>query len=242
VHLSSRPHGSGPPSYLFLEEIDILATFFRGNVIAATDLQRGLRFIARMGSLSTAVRTCESVARLRHGVIGRGEAFAAGLTEEAIARLVRCRQWRKLLPGAYLVGGAPLTWYSRLEATQSWLGPMCLFSHRSAGALLELDGVPSGFVEVAIPTAKKAPGVIVHRLAPKDLPRSRAAKGVPDYGRGADVVRSLRSLAQAARGARHGGCVTPPTDDARSSVERLLPGWWTRKKRIAIVSRGTVEP
>ena len=64
-----------------------------------------------------------------------------------------------------------------MEATQSWLGPMCLFSHRSAGALLELDEVPSGFVEVAIPTAKKAPGVIVHRLALKDLPRSRTAKG-----------------------------------------------------------------
>jgi Protein of unknown function (DUF559) len=143
-----------------------------------------------VGSLSTAVRACESVACLRHGVIGRDEAFAAGLTEEAIARLVRSSQWRKLLPGAYLVGGAPLTWYSRLEATQSWLGPMCLFSHRTAGALLELDEVSSGLIEVAIPTAKKAPGVIVHRLAPGDRPRSRTAKGY----RITDVERTLFDL------------------------------------------------
>ena len=132
---------------------------------------------ASVGSLSTAVRACESVASLRHGVIGRHEAACAGLTEEAIARLVRSRQWRKLLPGAYLVGGAPLTWYSRLEAVQSWLGPMCLFSHRTAGALLELDEVPSGFVEVAIPTAKRSAGVIVHRLGVGDHPRARTAKG-----------------------------------------------------------------
>jgi hypothetical protein len=123
-------------------------------------------------------------------VIGRGEAVAAGLTEEAIARLVRSRQWRKLLPGAYLVGGAPLTWYSRLEATQSWLGPMCMFSHRTAGALLELDEVPSGFVEVAIPTAKRAPGVIVHRLAPENRPLSRTAKGY----RITEVERTLLDL------------------------------------------------
>jgi hypothetical protein len=43
--------------------------------------------------------------------------------------------------------------------------------------LLELDEVPSGYVEVAIPTAKKAPGVIVHRLAPEDCPRSRIVRG-----------------------------------------------------------------
>jgi len=56
--------------------------------------------------------------------------------------------------------------------------------------LLELDEVPSGFVEVAIPTAKRAPGVIVHRLAPENRPLSRTAKGY----RITEVERTLLDL------------------------------------------------
>jgi very-short-patch-repair endonuclease len=52
------------------------------------------------------------------------------------------------------------------------LGPISLFSHRTAGALLGLEGIPEGEVEVLIPSPRRAEGVTVHRLENDDRPRS----------------------------------------------------------------------
>jgi hypothetical protein len=43
-----------------------------------------------------------------------------------------------------------------LEAAQLWLGSDCLFSYRTAAALIEVGGVSPGWIEVAVPSGVKA--------------------------------------------------------------------------------------
>jgi very-short-patch-repair endonuclease len=141
-------------------------------------------------SSGPAIRGCEVEARRQHGVIGRSHAKRYGLSDQAIARLVRSGQWQRLLPGTYLVGGAPLTWHAQLKAAQLWLGSDCLFSHRTAAALIELDGVAPGWVEVAVARGIRARGVVVHRLSRDDRPRSVWVQGF----RTTNVERTLFDL------------------------------------------------
>ena len=83
-----------------------------------------------------------------HGVIERGVALSAGLTEKMVQHLLRTGQWRRLYSNAFVPVGVPVTWKTRLAAVDAWLGDDFLFSHRTAGALLNLDGVPADFIEV----------------------------------------------------------------------------------------------
>jgi very-short-patch-repair endonuclease len=77
-----------------------------------------------------------------------------------------------------------------LEATQLWLGADCLFSHRTAAALIQLDGVSPGWIEVVVPSGVKARGVITHRLRRGDRPRSIWVRGF----RTTNVERTLLDL------------------------------------------------
>jgi very-short-patch-repair endonuclease len=88
------------------------------------------------------------------------------------------------------MGGAPLTWLAQLEAAQLWLGADCLFSHRTAAALIELDGVSPGWIEVVVPSGVKARGVATHRLRRNDRPRSMWVRGF----RTTNVERTLLDL------------------------------------------------
>ena len=80
-------------------------------------------------------------------------------------------------PQAYLVAGAPVTWMTRLAAARAWLGPVATFSHRTAGALLRLEGVPEGFVEAVSHAGRRSDFMIVHRLSPRDVPRTLHVDG-----------------------------------------------------------------
>ena len=52
-------------------------------------------------------------------------------------------------------------------------------SHRTAGALLDLEGVPEGSVELVCHSGRSAHGVVVHRLRAEDRPRRLNVKGFP---------------------------------------------------------------
>jgi very-short-patch-repair endonuclease len=119
-----------------------------------------------------AINRCEAHAAANHGVIERKFALACGLSNYAIRRLVHRGRWIRSNPQAYLAAGAPVTWSTKLAATRAWLGDDCVFSHRTAGALLGLDGVPEGFVEVVAHAGRPSDLAIVHRLSPKDCPRT----------------------------------------------------------------------
>ena len=84
-----------------------------------------------------------------------------------------------MLPGAYIPTPVPISWKTRLAAVQAWLGNDCMFSHRTAGALLGLDGVPTDFVEVVCHRGRRQPGVVVHRLLATDRPGCLLVGGFP---------------------------------------------------------------
>ncbi|MBW3594970.1 MAG: hypothetical protein KY391_05275 [Actinobacteria bacterium] len=125
------------------------------------------------------LRRCEIRAATNHGVIGRDAALREGLTRDEIEALVRRGQWKRHLPKVYVPSSVPITWWTQLAAAREWAGPGALFSHRTAGALLELDGVPPGFVELVRHSGRSRDGLIVHRLRPEDHPRSLCVQGFP---------------------------------------------------------------
>jgi very-short-patch-repair endonuclease len=76
-----------------------------------------------------------------------------------------------------------------LAAAQAWAGPGSLLSHRSAGALLELDGIEERVVEL-VSSTHSVPGLKVHRLLNGDLPRGLYVKGF----KVTNVDRTLQDL------------------------------------------------
>ena len=116
-----------------------------------------------------------SVAASQYGVFSRGQAIAAGFSKSAIDRRVRSGRWRVALRGVYRLSGVPPSHQQKLMEAFLWAGPSAVVSHRSAGELLGLEGVPKGFVEL---TARKdrrtPPGIILH--VTEALPRSDCAK------------------------------------------------------------------
>ena len=125
-----------------------------------------------------AVGRCERFAGINHGVIPRHVAVAEGLDDSAISRLIRSGTWSRLAPRAYGVRGAPVTWRSRLAAVQGHLESDFVFSHRTAGALHQLEWVPEGHLEIITNRSITLPGVTVHRLR-SALPRIVHIDGMP---------------------------------------------------------------
>ncbi len=131
-----------------------------------------------MSRIREAVDRCEQFAETNHGVIPRRVAVAEGLDDSAISRLTRSGTWTRLAPRAFGVRGAPVTWRSRLAAVQGHLESDFLFSHRTAGTLHQLDGVPEGHLEIITNRSITLADVTVHRLR-SALPRIVHIDGMP---------------------------------------------------------------
>lgn len=110
------------------------------------------------------IRRCEAFAAGNHGVIPQQTALGFGLDHSAIYRLLKSGRWRRLVPRAYVVAGAPLTWATHLAAAKASLEKDFAFSHRTAGALMELDGVPGGHIEIVTTRTPRLPQITVHRV------------------------------------------------------------------------------
>jgi very-short-patch-repair endonuclease len=65
---------------------------------------------------------------------------------------------------AYRIAGAPVTWHSQLAAVVASVDARFAFSHRTAGALLGLDPIKEGDLELISKTMPRLPGVTVHRI------------------------------------------------------------------------------
>jgi very-short-patch-repair endonuclease len=120
-------------------------------------------------------RHAERHAAARYGVLSRGEAKGFGMTERMIERRVESGRWVIADVGVYRLAGVPDSWESRLMAAQLRLGPSSLVSHRSAGLLYGLDGVPKGVIELSTPTSRSSESYLVHRMH-GPAPRSRTLR------------------------------------------------------------------
>lgn len=108
---------------------------------------------------------CARLAAGRHGVITRSEALAAGITAQGIYRRTRSGEWARLLPGIYVVGLGHDPWRQSLSALTKWSGGVA--SHRSAAALLELDGFDRGPLEISSERRLRPPwhDVVMHHVS-----------------------------------------------------------------------------
>lgn len=157
-----------------------------------------------MGTLFPMDRILELAAR-QHGVIGREQALALGMTRGEVDRRVRSGRWQACGRAAYRIPGSVPTWEQRLMAQVLATGTGAAASRRSAAALWKLPGFRPGPVEVTQckgPSSRN-PGAGLHDS--RFLPRHqiRVVDGIPVTS----VERTLLDL---------GGCVRP------QRVERAL--------------------
>ncbi|MEZ0578969.1 hypothetical protein [Nocardioides sp. MH1] len=98
------------------------------------------------------------------GVIARRQALAAGMTEVAVTRRVRRREWVAVHPGVYVGHTGPLTWRQRAWAAvlACWPaaldGPSAIRAHEGPGRRGGLDR-PEQPIEVMVAHGR-------HRVAP----------------------------------------------------------------------------
>ena len=92
------------------------------------------------------------------------------MSPDAFHRQVRAGRLAEILPEVVAYPGATRDVQFTRMAAQLWARGRGFLSHRAAGELWELDGVPRGVVELSLHSGKTARGVIVHRLQQNDRP------------------------------------------------------------------------
>lgn len=114
-----------------------------------------------------------------------------GLTDHYIQSQMDLRRWTQPHPGVYYLNATPMTWQARVLGAVLGAGDEALASHRTAGALWELEGFGGRVIELTVPfTNEPAPkGVIVHRT--RRLLPAADVLGIP----ATSVERTLLDLA-----------------------------------------------
>lgn len=121
------------------------------------------------------------LAERQHGLIGREQALAHGMTVRQIEGRLRTGRWKITARGVYRVAGAVQTWEQRLLAAVLAAGVGAAASRRSAAALWRLPGFHAGPIEVTQGRAQsvRTPATRVydsHFLPPHQI---RIVDGIP---------------------------------------------------------------
>jgi very-short-patch-repair endonuclease len=132
-------------------------------------------------------------AATRHGLISRSQASALGASRGFIEWRVTTSMWEVIYPGVYRLAGVAPTWRQRLMAACLVAGEGSFASHRSAGALRNLPGMPQGILELSVPRDRRVRrrGIRVHQVG--DL--SRVDTTIVDTIPTTTVTRTLIDLA-----------------------------------------------
>jgi very-short-patch-repair endonuclease len=145
-----------------------------------------------------------------HGVVGRDQLVAAGITPKMIDNRVNARWLRPMYRGVYAVGSIQSDDAPALAAVLA-CGDGAVLSHRSAGALWRpVRHVPSGPVDVTVPSPRcpARAGIRIHRvqaLRPDEVTRLRRiavttpARTLLDLATQLPVRELEQALAQAER-------------------------------------------
>ena len=105
------------------------------------------------------------VARRQLGLISRHQAATLGHRPATIRRRVQSGRWQLIAPGVYLINGAPISW--RTTVLTACLSAGGVVSHRTAAALLDIEGFRSRRIEISVPrgagrSRTEVPGVTTH--------------------------------------------------------------------------------
>jgi very-short-patch-repair endonuclease len=112
----------------------------------------------------------QEVAARQFGVFTELQAFHWNVSKDMVSHHSEPgRRWRRVAPRVYEVLALPADWRRPLMAAQLSIGPKAVLSHRAAAAVLGMDGVRPGVVELTAPTGGTHPGWIRHRnVVPDD--------------------------------------------------------------------------
>jgi len=130
------------------------------------------------------------------GVLSRGQAVSAGMTDKAIAARLRTGRWQRLQRGVYATFNGELPRPAVIWAGVLRGGPDAVLSHQTAAELSGLLSSAEPLVHLTVPSGApvdRIPGVVVHysrRLAQARHPvlepaRTRLEETVLDLGQAA---------------------------------------------------------
>ena len=127
----------------------------------------------------------------QHGLVSRAQALEAGMTIGQVHWRVRTGRWVRGAPGVYRSAAVPST--PRSELLAACMAYDALASHRSAAALLGIDGYWLGRVEVSVAAGRvsRVPGARLHHSSQMDLARLVVRDGIPCT----DPARTVLDLA-----------------------------------------------
>ena len=161
---------------------------------------------------------CERLAVSQHGVVSRAQALLAGVTGRVVKTRLASGRWEQVYRGVYRVIRMPPSWHQRLISATLYAGPRALASHRAAAALWHLDEAKAPPLEISVPSGRRIPGVLVHRLRPEDQPERVVIDGIPTTG----IERTLLDLAASS----HPALVGRALDGALRERLTTLPELW----------------
>lgn len=127
-----------------------------------------------------ALDTCTKLAAAQYGLASREQALRAGLSRDAIKRLLTDGIWKRIHQGTYALWtpeDPQQRWRQRLMAGALWLGKGSAVSHRAAGLVWEVDGLKDSPLELSTRGRRRPEGnngLIVHHtrtLRPSDIVR-----------------------------------------------------------------------
>ena len=147
-----------------------------------------------MGALDVRIA---KLAERQHGVVGRPQLLAAGVSKGAIDLRIADRRLRRLHRGVYAVGPLRPRAVGQYLAAVLACGEGALLSHRCAASLWGLAPTPSGRIDVIVTGrgVRSQPGIAIHRtrsLHPDDISQR---DGIPC----ASPARTLVDLAGVSR-------------------------------------------
>ena len=100
-------------------------------------------------------RTIAAMAAEQHSVISLTQLDRVGLTSSTRSRWVGSERLIRLGPRSFLVGGAEITWLSRLTAATFDHDGVAVVAGRSAAQLMRLDGFSGDHIELLAPIAAR---------------------------------------------------------------------------------------
>ncbi len=182
-----------------------------------------------MSHLEAEDLACARLAEMQHGVLARRQALALGLTAAAIDERLGLHRWIAMLPAVYRIAGVPVSSRMRQMSACLWAGEGAFLSHRTAGMLWQLDGVPELHdVEISIRIGqRKRAGLVLHRIGSGDHPSIKEIDGLMVSG----IERTIFDLSAAVPLGPAGLALDDALRRRLTTLDRMWDQWETHGKR-----------
>jgi very-short-patch-repair endonuclease len=123
-------------------------------------------------------RRISELARRQHGVVGRAQLVALGVSEAAIDGRVKRGRLHRVHQAVYVVGYPTLTRNGRFMAAVLACGERAALSHFSAAVLWAMLNDGGGAIHVTAEARRRRPGLVLHEAA-LDAEEVRRRAGIP---------------------------------------------------------------